>query len=218
MLYSKSSSKWWSKPESMNRLWTGLVELMGRHWEPDGGTGSSNLGQFGSGTGDDVSYLRDSKVNSWCALQTVWSFCKISHSGFSRVCSKRATEVLKVCNCVNFWLASANAHLTLASSSRKFCEEIKFDNFKSDHAGESVTLITASSRNRRSLDVSTADRARVLYDDSCDIKRVFSFSKHSTRACSSSIFLALSNAVIWWKWQTIIFQHRLLRPHNHFTL
>jgi hypothetical protein len=54
----------------------------------------------------------------------------------------------------------------------------------------------ASSRIFLSFDDSTADLARVLYADNCDINLLFSFSKQTTRACNSSIFLALSNADI----------------------
>lgn len=159
--------------------------------------GSSNRGQLFSGTGEEVSYLRDSNVNSWCALHTVCSFWRISHSGFSLECSNLATDVLNVCSCDSLWLASANALLTLDSSSLKFCKVFKTIIFSSALWKHHFTLITASSRSRRSLDVSTADRARVLYDDSCEINRVFSLSKHKTRACSSSIFRALSKAVIY---------------------
>lgn len=108
----------------MYLLCVGLAELIGRHWEDEGG-GSSYLEQLFSGTGEDVSYRRDNKVNSWCALQTVWSFCKISQSGFSLVWSKRATDDLNVCSWDSLWLASAKALLTRASSSLKFCLSIK---------------------------------------------------------------------------------------------
>lgn len=59
-----------------------------------------------------------------------------------------------------------------------------------------LTFMIASSRSFLSFEDSTADRARVLYADNCDIRRLFSFSKQTTRDCNSSIFRARSRADI----------------------